>query len=145
MTDRDAGNAEKLVTAARVFAASSRDGFAAQYPTLKQLSVDEWDSLLTVAGAGTALLMIPAAYSPAQQKELAAVVVTSLHEWDAGAVDRIADFINSVTGQAKDPEQIPELIGSWTLANLELEPSEASAAGVIGLLLVKTFGSWWDQ
>jgi hypothetical protein len=145
VTDRNAQNAEKLVTAARVFAASSRDGFASQYPTLNQLSVEEWEGRLTVAGVGTALLLIPAAYSAAEQKELTAAVMTSLHGWDAATVVRIADFIKSVTGKATEPEQIPQLIGSWILEDLELDPSEASAADVLGLMLVKTFGSWWDQ
>lgn len=145
MTDRNTRNAEKLVTAAQVFAASSRDGFASQYPTLNQLSAEEWDARVTVAGVGTALLMIPAAYSTAEQKELTAAVMTSLHEWDTGAVVRIADFIESVTGQATESEQIPHLVGSWIVDDLELEKSEASAADVVGLMLVKTFGPWWDQ
>ena len=49
MTDREKDSARKLLTGSRIFAANSRDGFAAQYPTLSQVSVDEWDALLAVA------------------------------------------------------------------------------------------------
>ena len=145
MNDRETENARKLLTGARVFATNSREGFAGQYPTLAELSIDDWESLLAIAGSGTALLMIPARYDALEQKELTATVVTSLHEWDTNAVQTLADFINFVTIEAKDAENIPDVIGGWVLRNLKLESAEHSAPHVLGLMLMNTFGPWWDQ
>jgi hypothetical protein len=145
VTDREIENAEKLLAGSIVFAANSREGFIGQYPTLNQLTSDDWDSLMAVAGTGTALLMIPGRYEAQEQKELTAAVVTTLHEWNDGAVEKLAEFINFVTSQAKDPDNIPDLIGSWVLRNLQLETSEHSAPHVLGVMLINTFGPWWDQ
>src|SRR5438552_9898177 len=108
MTERETDNARKLLTGSRVFAANSREGFAGQYPTLSQLSIDDWESLMAIAGTGTALLMIPARYEPPEQKELTATVVATLHEWDQNSVQNLADFINFVTTQAKDADGVPD-------------------------------------
>ncbi len=145
MTDRETENAKKLLTGSRVYATNSRDGFAAQYPTLNQLSVDDWDSLVGVAGTGTALLMLPGRYSQPEQKELTATVVATLHEWDENSVQSLAHFINFVTTEAKDSVRVPDVIGSWGLRNLKLEASEHSAPHVLGLMLMNTFGPWWDH
>jgi hypothetical protein len=126
-----------------VFAAGSRDGFVSQYPALASISVDEWNSLIGVAATGTALLMIPARLS-AEQKELTAAVVQSVHQWEPGAVQLLANLINFVTAEAKDVGALPELIGAWTLRNVELPAPERSAPMVLGQLLVNTFGPWWD-
>jgi hypothetical protein len=145
MTERETENAQKLLTGSRVFAANSREGFASQYPTLGQLSPDDWDSLLGIAGTGTALLMIPARYTAPEQKELTATVVTTLHAWDENAVQHLADFINFVTTEAKDPDRVPDVIGAWVVRNLKLTESEYSAPHVLGVMLINTFGPWWDQ
>ena len=145
MTEHDADNAQKLLTGAQVFAANSRDGFITQYPTLRQFGSEEWNASLAIAGTGTALLMIPARYTHEQQKELTATVVTTLQEMDETAVQRLADFINFVTSQTKDTEHVAEVIGSWVLRSVPIEPSEHSAPQVLGLMLLNTFGPWWDQ
>jgi hypothetical protein len=145
VTDRETENAKKLLTGSKVFAATSRDGFATQYPTLTQVPADEWESLMAIAGTGTALLMIPSRYELAEQKELTAVVVAALAEWDQGAVQNLADFINFVTSEAKDSNRVPDAIGSWTLRNIKLMESDRSAPRVIGMMLMNTFGPWWDQ
>ena len=112
MTQRETENAKKLLTGSKVFASTSRDGFAAQYSTLSQVAVDQWDSLLAVAATGTALLMIPSRYEPADQKELTALVVSTLAEWDETAVQQLAAFINFVTSEAKDSNDVPDAIGT---------------------------------
>ena len=145
MTERETDNAKKLLTGSKVFASTSRDGFAAQYPTLTQVASDEWESLLAIAGTGTALLMIPSRYELADQKELTATVVTTLAEWDEAAVHKLASFINYVTLEAKDSNHVPDAIGSWILSNIKLMESERSAPRVIGMMLMNTFGPWWDQ
>ena len=145
MTPQEADNAKKLLTGSKVFAINSRDGFAAQYPTLGQLSSEEWDSLLTIAGAGTALLMIPSRYTPEQQKELTATVVMTIQEWDENGVQSLADFINFVTTGARDSNEVPDVIGGWVVRNLSMLQEEHSAAHVIGLMLMNTFAPWWDQ
>ena len=145
MTERETENAQKLLTGSRVFAANSREGFASQYPTLNQLSPDNWDSLLGIAGPGTALLMIPARYTAPEQKELTATVITALHAWDENAVQNLADFINYVTTEAREPDRVPDVIGSWVVRSLKLTESEHSAPHVLGLMLINTFGPWWDQ
>jgi hypothetical protein len=144
VTPREIENAKKLLTGSRVFASTSRDGFAAQYPTLNQVAVDEWDSLLAIAGTGTALLMIPSRYEPDDQKELTATVVATLAEWDERAVQELAAFINYVTSQASDSTQVTDVIGTWILRNIHLTEIEQSAARVIGMMLMNTFGPWWD-
>ena len=143
--DRDAENARKLLTGSKVFASTSRDGFAAQYPTLSQVPADDWDSRLAIAGTGTALLMIPSRFEHADQKELTATVVATLAEWDENAVKNLADFINFVTSEAKDSDRVPDTIGIWILQNTKLMESERSAPRVIGMMLMNTFGPWWDQ
>jgi hypothetical protein len=145
VTDRDAENANKLLTGSIVFATNSREGFTEQYPTLQQISPEDWTSLLAVAGAGTALLMIPGRYDPPAQKELTAAVMSSLHEWNEAAVPRLAEFVNFVTTTAKDSNDVPDTIGTWVLRDLKLESSEHSAAHVLGVILMNTFGPWWDQ
>jgi len=145
VTDRDTENARKLVTGSRVFAANSREGFVAQYPTLGQVSVDDWERLLAIAGTGTALLMIPSRFESVEQKELTATVVTTLHEWNDDSVQYLADFLNFVTSRVENSAHIPDIIGTWTLQSVELQESETSAPHVLGLLLVNTFGPWWDQ
>ena len=145
MTERDADNARKLLTGAQVFAATSRDGFIMQYPTLRQIGAEEWNASLVIAGTGTALLMIPARYTHEQQKELTATVITTLQEADETAVQKLADFINFVTSQSEDPDRVAEVIGSWVLRGIPMEPSEHSAPQVLGLVLLNTFGPWWDQ
>jgi len=145
MTERDADNARKLLTGVQVFAASSRDGFITQYPTLHQFGAEEWNASLVIAGIGTALLMIPARYTHEQQKEITATVVTTLQEADETAVQTLADFINFVTSQTRDSEHVAEIIGSWVLRSIQMESSEHSAPHVLGLMLLNTFGPWWDQ
>jgi hypothetical protein len=145
MTERDADNARKLLTGAQVFAANSREGFITQYPTLRQFGAEEWNASLVIAGTGTALLMIPARYTHEQQKELTTTVITTLQEMDVAAVQTLADFINFVTSQTKDSEHVAEIIGSWVLRSIQMEPSEQSASHVLGLMLLNTFGPWWDQ
>ena len=145
MTPRETENAKKLLTGSKVFASTSRDGFAAQYPTLNRVAAEEWDSLLAIAGTGTALLMIPSRYEPADQKELTAVVVATLAEWDERAVQELAAFINFVTSQAKDSDRVADAIGTWILRDIKLMETERSAPRVIGMMLLNTFGPWWDQ
>lgn len=145
MTIRETENAKKLLTGSKVFASTSRDGFVSQYPTLNQLTSDDWDSLLAIAGTGTALLMIPSRYTLPEQKELTATVVATLTEWDKTAVQNLAEFINFVTTEAKDSNRVPDTIGAWILRNLTLTESEHSAPRVIGMMLINTFGPWWDQ
>ena len=145
MTDRETENAKKLVTGSKVFAATSRDGFIGQYPTLGQVPSDDWDSLLAIAGTGTALLMFPSRYELPDQKQLTATVVASLAEWDENAVQTLADFISFVTTEAKDPNRVPDAIGGWILRDLKLTAEEHSAPRVIGMMLMNTFGPWWDQ
>lgn len=145
MTQRETENAKKLVPGSKVFASTSRDGFAAQYPTLSRVAVDQWDSLLAIAGTGTALLMIPSRYEPADQKELTALVVSTLAEWDETAVQQLAAFINFVTSEAKDSSGVPDAIGTWILRDIKLMEPERSAPRVIGMMLMNTFGPWWDQ
>jgi hypothetical protein len=145
VTDRETENAKKLLTGSKVFASTARDGFCAQYPTLNHLPSDDWDSLLAIAGTGTALLMIPSRFELAQQKKLTALVVATLAEWDENAVQNLADFINFVTSEAKDSNRVPDAIGTWILRNVKLTESEHSAPRVIGMMLMNTFGPWWDQ
>lgn len=145
MTDREKDNARKLLTGSRVFAANSRDGFTAQYPTLAQVSVEEWDSLLAVAGSGTALLMIPGRYDAEEQKELTVEVIRSLQEWDVDTVQRLADFINFVTSKAAESTEVADIIGSWIVRSLKLSEDERSAPHVLGVMLINTFGPWWEQ
>ncbi len=145
MTDRDTENARKLLTGTRVFAANSRDGFVAQYPALNQVSTDDWDSLLAIAGTGTALLMIPSRFEAFEQKELTSTVIATIYEWDQTAVQTLAEFINFVTSEAKDSAGVPDVIGAWVLRNVKLDHSEQSATHVIGVMLINTFGPWWDQ
>jgi len=148
VTPRETENAKKLLTGSKVFASTSRDGFAAQYATLNNVPVDQWDSLLAIAGTGTALLMIPSRYEPADQKELTSIVVATLAEWDETAVQQLAAFINFVTSEAKDSDGVPDAIGTWILRNVELvelSETEQSAPRVIGMMLMNTFGPWWDQ
>lgn len=145
MTPQEFENAKKLVIGSQVFATNSRDGFAAQYPTVSQLSSDDWNSLLGIAGTGTALLMIPSRYTQPEQKELTATVVATLLEWDENAVQNLADFLNFVTAEAKDPTQIPDVIGAWILRTITLREADNSATRVLGLMLMNTFGPWWDQ
>jgi len=148
VTPRETENAKKLLTGSKVFASTSRDGFAAQYATLNNVPVDQWDSLLAIAGTGTALLMIPSRYEPADQKELTSIVVATLAEWDETAVQQLAAFINFVTSEAKDSDGVPDAIGKWILRNVELvelSETEQSAPRVIGMMLMNTFGPWWDQ
>jgi hypothetical protein len=144
VTSREIENAKKLLTGSKVFASTSRDGFAAQYPTLNQVGVDEWDALLAIAGTGTALLMIPSRYEPADQKELTAMVVATLAEWDGKAVEELAGFINYVTSEATDSNHVPDAIGTWILRKIPLTEIEQSAPRVIGMMLMNTFGPWWD-
>jgi hypothetical protein len=144
VTSREIENAKKLLTGSKVFASTSRDGFAAQYPTLNQVAADEWDSLLAIAGTGTALLMIPSRYEPADQKELTAVVVATLAEWEEKAVEELAGFINYVTSEAGDSNHVPDAIGTWILRKIPLTEIEQSAPRVIGMMLMNTFGPWWD-
>ena len=145
MTERDADNARKLLAGAQVFAANSRDGFITQYPTLQQFGAEEWNASLVIAGIGTALLLLPARFTHEEQKEITATVITTLQEADENAVQTLADFINFVTSQTKDSEHVPEVIGSWVLRSIPMEPSEQSAPHVLGLMLLNTFGPWWDQ
>jgi hypothetical protein len=145
VTQRETENAKKLLAGSKVFASTSRDGFAAQYSTLNRIAVDRWDSLLAIAGTGTALLMIPSRYEPADQKELTSIVVATLAEWDETAVQQLAAFINFVTSEAKDSDGVPDAIGNWILRDIELSETEQSAPRVIGMMLMNTFGPWWDQ
>jgi hypothetical protein len=144
VTSHEIENAKKLLTGSKVFASTSRDGFATQYPTLNQVAVDEWESLLAIAGTGTALLMIPSRYEPADQKELTAMVVATIAEWDERAVQELAAFINYVTSEASDSNHVPDAIGRWILRNIPLTEIEQSAPRVIGMMLMNTFGPWWD-
>jgi hypothetical protein len=145
VTERETENAKKLLTGAKVFASTSRDGFIGQYPTLGQLPSDDWESLLAIAGTGTALLMFSSRYELADQKELTALVVGTLAEWDEGSVQNLADFIHFVTTEAKQADGVPDAIGSWILRGVKLTQSEHSAPRVIGMMLMNTFGPWWEQ
>ena len=145
MTLRDEDNARKLLPGSQVLAANSRDGFVTQYPTLQQFTSDDWNAAVVIAGIGTALLMMPARFTAGQQKELTATVVETIQAVDENAVQSLADFINFVTSQTKDSEHVAEIIGSWVFRNMTLEPSEGSAPEVLGLMLLNTFGPWWDQ
>src|SRR5215472_10723400 len=145
VTEREAENAKKLLAGSRVFAANSRDGFVAHYPALNQLSSDRWDSRMAVAGTGTALLMIPGRFEVVEQKQLTATVLETVRDWDTAAVQTLAEFINHVTTETKDSKQIPDIIGAWVLREVPLSASEHSARQVLGLMLMNTFGPWWDQ
>lgn len=100
---------------------------------------------MAIAGTGTALLMFPSRYELPDQKQLTATVVASLAEWDENAVQTLADFISFVTTEAKDPNRVPDAIGGWILRDLKLTAEEHSAPRVIGMMLMNTFGPWWDQ
>ena len=89
--------------------------------------------------------MIPSRYEPADQKELTAMVVATLAEWDEKAVQELAAFINFVTSEAKDSNRVPDAIGTWILRDIKLMETERSAPRVIGMMLMNTFGPWWDQ
>ncbi|HEY2382282.1 MAG TPA: hypothetical protein VGK48_13980 [Terriglobia bacterium] len=145
MTEREKDSARKLLTGSRIFAANSRDGFMAQYPALASVSVDEWDSLLAVAGSGTALLMMPKRYDAEEQKQLTAEVLLSLQEWDVDAVQRLAEFINFVTSRAAGATDMADLIGEWIVRNVQLSEGEQSAPHVLGVMMINTFGPWWEQ
>ena len=89
--------------------------------------------------------MIPSRFELADQKELTAMVVAALAQWDETAVKKLAAFINYVTSEAKDSNHVPDAIGTWILRDIDLLESEQSAPRVIGLMLMNTFGPWWDQ
>jgi hypothetical protein len=145
MTAQDVDNAKKLLAGAQVFATNSREGFTAQYPTLDNVDLDEWQSLLMIAATGTALLMIPVRYTSEDKKELTANVVATLRDWNEGAMQQLSDFIGVASSGAKSPEEVPDVIGSWVLRNIQLTEPEQSAPRVIGMILLNTFGPWWDQ
>jgi len=145
VTEREHDNAKKLLTGTRVFAAHSRDRFVEQYPTLAQVTVDGWDSLIAVAGTGTALLMIPERYDAEEQKEITETVIEALREWDEETVSTLAEFIDFVTSKTTESTRVTDVIGSWIVRNLTLSESEYSAPHVLGVMMVNTFGPWWDQ
>ena len=71
-------------------------------------------------------------------------------QYDTGAdpivvLSDLAEFVNFVTAETTDSESVPDVIGAWILRNLKLQPDEHSAPHVIGLMLMNTFGPWWDQ
>ncbi len=145
MGDRNAESAKKLLTGSQVFATNSRDGFAAQYETLGRIPITEWNFSLAIAGVGTALLVMSARYSSEEQKELTAAVIATLNESDESAVHNLQNFIHFVTTGTKDSAAVPELIGNWVLRHHHLAEAEHSAPHVIGMMLLNTFGTWWDQ
>src|SRR5262249_60981679 len=108
------------------------------------LARDKWVSPRDMRGTGPALLMLPAGSDPADQKELTATVVATLAEWDERAVQELAAFINYVTSEASDSDHVPDAIGTWILRNIPLTEIERSAPRVIGMMLMNTFGPWWD-
>jgi hypothetical protein len=139
----DTRNANNLVSAAAVFAANCRAAFIEHYPDLRNIDAKDREFLLTVAGTGTALLVMAERFPVDRQRELTENVVNSLQRWNESSFDELRDFLNSVTASAKTQVEVPDAIGSWILRSVREVSPDPLAAHVIGLMLMKTFVGWW--
>ena len=137
-------NANNLVSAASVFAINSRSAFVDHYPDLKNIGGQDWEFLLTIAGTGTALLSMAQTFSAERQRELTETVVLSLQAWNQSSFVELRDFLNSVTAGSKTQTEVPNAIGIWVLRSVREVTPDPMAAKVIGLMLMKTFASWWE-
>jgi hypothetical protein len=145
MSDKDEiRDASNLVSAAAVFAANSRAAFVEHYPDLENIPVKDWEFLLTVAGAGAALIAMAEHFPVERQRELTQDVVRQLQDWDESSFVELRDFLNSVTGTAKSRDDMPDVIGAWVLRSVGEVDHDPLAEHVIGLMLMRTFAGWWD-
>ena len=139
----DTRKANSLVSAAAVFATNCRTTFVDHYPDLKNIPVRDWEFLLTIAGTGTALLVMAERFPVERQRELTENVINNLQKWNESSFDELRDFLNAVTASAKSKVEVPDAIGAWVLRSVREVSPDPLAAHVIGLMLMKTFVGWW--
>ena len=121
-------------------------------PLLEKIAGTEgtknWDFLMTVAGVGTAFLMIADRVPEPQQPEVSEAIRCSLTSWDSQGYDALRDFVVFVKRNVDGGVDLSNAIGSWVLWNVKLaapEAEELRLASPIGLYLLHSFARWWDE
>lgn len=140
-----------LVQAAQILPIGLYDQFAEKFPYLRTVCPPErefshWNFFMTVAGVGTAMLVVPHEPGSPQHRDISGQVLEDVASWDKQAPDAMTDFFAFVRRGMDDGMESPETIGGWVLWNLkQATPDEQDLALVrpIGTFLINAFADWW--
>lgn len=146
--------ARRLLPAANVLAASSLKTMMNKLPG--GFAADDWDFFVTVAGTHTGLQALYEMVGPGALFDgLDATVREAAQAWTGDAIAALDDCqnfvehnVNELRAEGFDPDDLfGDAIGMWVLINvLQRQPqdTEIHAARPIGIVLVRSFSSWWD-
>ena len=144
--------ARQLVPDANVLAVSSYTTITEAFPLLGRIggktAVKKWDFFMTIAGVGAAFSMIADRVPDREQPVVSEYIRLSLVSWDPEGYDALRDFVLFVKRNVDGGVELPNAIGSWVIWNVKQAPPEAeemSSAPAIGLLLLRSFATWWDE
>lgn len=140
-----------LVPAANTLAVSSYSTLLDHYPQLDMLAaadnLGDWDFFMTVAGVGTAFMMIADRVPLDDQRSVSEAVAQELRSWNSQGYAALTDFIGFMKRSVDGGIDLPDAIGTWVIWNLKQgcpSQQELGLARPMGIFLVKAFAQWWD-
>lgn len=143
--------AEQLVSAAAIVAITSHEQVIGRHRELESVApankLADWDFFMTVAGVGTAFMMIADRVPLAEQKRTCEAVQAALRSKHPEGFAALADFLEFVKRNVDGGIDLPGAIGAWVIWNLKQaapNDQEAKPAPVLGLFLLQGFARWWD-
>ena len=141
------GRAESLVGTASTLAKSLFSRLAVYYTDLFQVSEEDWNFLVTVAGLYVASLRLYDEISGDRFADLYEIVGKDLSPGVPQAMANCGDFVTQRAGAESDQFTFETVLGYWVLWNaLPYRPdkNQAELAFFIGHSVTDAFASWWQ-
>ncbi len=140
------GRAESLVGTASTLAKSLFSRLAVYYTDLFQVSEEDWNFLVTVAGLYVASLRLYDEISGDRMSDLYEIVEGKLSPGVPQAMANCGEFVTQRAGIESDQFTFETVLGYWVLWNaLPYKPDkdQAELAFFIGHSVTDAFASWW--
>ena len=141
------GRAESLVGTASTLAKSLFSRLAVCYTDLFQVSEEDWNFLVTVAGLYVASLRLYDEISGDRFADLYEIVEKKLSPGVPQAMANCGEFVTQRGGAESDQFTFETVLGYWVLWNaLPYKPdkNQAELAFFIGHSVTDAFASWWQ-
>ena len=141
------GRAESLVGTASTLAKSLFSRLAVYYTDLFQVSEEDWNFLVTVAGLYVASLRLYDEISGDRFADLYEIVEKRLSPGVPQAMANCGEFVTQRGGAESDQFTFETVLGYWVLWNaLPYKPdkNQAELAFFIGHSVTDAFASWWQ-
>ena len=141
------GRAESLVGTASTLAKSLFSRLAVYYTDLFQVSEEDWNFLVTVAGLYVASLRLYDEISGDRFADLYEIVEKRLSPGVPQAMANCGAFVTQRAGAESDQITFETVLGYWVLWNaLPYKPdkNQAELAFFIGHSVTDAFASWWQ-